>query len=390
MNICDIRECTGCMACFNICAKNAINLNLKEGFLYPVVNHDKCISCGKCKSVCPSVQSVNKSRPIDNIAYAAINKKKDIRDSSSSGGIFYTLAKNILENEGIVYGAAWSDDLRVTHIRVDKIEYLSLLQGSKYVQSDIGRIYCSVKNDLELDRSVLFSGVPCQIAGLKIFLGKEYQNLTTCEVLCHGAASPEIFNKHIEYINKKFNSRVKSVNFRFKTEQKCQNIKYRLQNEEDILLEEPMEDFYYYGFQSGILLRESCFNCKYVGLQRCADITLADFWGLEKEALTLPDNLSYPSLIFVNSEKGRNILKKNEKQWLISKRTIDEAIWGNLSLRRAVPFNKRKKYFFKNYYKYGYEKAANKYLKIHYNVKDIIKKILGKRATSVLIKVLKR
>lgn len=388
--ICNLRECTGCMACFNSCPQKAVEMQELNGFFYPKINSAVCINCGICQKVCPVHNHVSKKKPLDNTAYAVFHRDKQIRDSSSSGGVFYSLAKTVIETGGAVYGAAWTKDLSVKHIRIDSVEDISLLQGSKYVQSHIGDVYDYVKRDLKEKKPVLFSGVPCQIAGLQTYLQKEYDSLYTCEVLCHGNASPVVFREHKKYMGQKYSSKVVKIDFRYKTEEKCQNIAFEFQNGTKVILREPLEDWYYNGFLSGILLRESCYQCRYVGIERTADITLADFWGLKEGSMKFPDHMTYPSLVFVNNRRGQELLEKNRKNWEIMKRPLEEAVWGNLSLRRPIPKNKWRKKFFEEYQKYGYERAGKVCLIPHSDLKDKIKRIIGKKAATFLIKVLKR
>ncbi len=388
--ICNKEKCTGCMACFNCCPKKAIKMETENGFYFPIIDEEKCIDCGLCKKKCPSINKIIKYFPQENIAYAVINKNKNIRDTSSSGGVFYNIAKSIIQQNGVVYGAAWDSKLQVKHIRIENIDEIKMLQGSKYVQSNIDFSYNNVKRDLKFGKKVLFSGVPCQIAGLLSFLEKKYDNLYTCEVLCHGNASPIIFEEHKKYIEKINNAKLKEINFRYKTKEKCQNIQYKFDNNINVINQDPLKDYYYNGFQSGILLRDSCYKCNYIGIERCADITLADFWGIKKDSIKLDDNLCYPSLVFVNTKQGKELFEINKKDWNIFKRPIEEAIWGNLSLRRSVPINKYKKKFFTEYPINGYEETAKKFLIEHKGIKDRIKKLIGKNATAFLIKVLKR
>ncbi len=388
-SVCEKKNCTGCMACYNICPRKAISIKSYKGFYYPEINEEKCINCGLCRKTCPALNPIKKNKPMDNKCYALLNKEKKIRDNSSSGGVFYELAKYIINTGGVVYGASWDESLVVNHIRIDKPVKISLLQGSKYVQSNIKDIFKSVKQDLDNKKQVLFSGVPCQISGLKLFLKKKYENLYTVEVLCHGSASPIVFEEHKKYLEKKYNDKLKAINFRFKTEKKCQNIEYNFQNSK-ILLEDPLKDYYYLGFQDGTLDRDCCYNCKYVGIERCSDITLADFWGLKDDSFACKDKLSYPSLIFINTTKGLDLFNSIKDKFEIKERPIQEAIDGNLSLRRAVPNNKVKEKFLVEYDKKGYEIAAQKYLIIKKDYKYYIKKILGRKISQVLMKVMKR
>lgn len=388
--ICEKEKCTGCGACYNICPTKAINFKLEEGFYYPNIDQKKCIDCGMCKKSCPVENKVKKYTPYNNIAYGVINNNKEIRDTSSSGGIFYSLAKSIIEKNGIVFGASWKEDLTVEHIGIETIEEIKKLQGSKYTQSNISESYIKVKEELKKGRKVLFSGVPCQIAGLVTFLKEVYSNLYTCEVLCHGNASPEIFKEHIKYIESLNNSKVEHINFRYKTKEKCQNIEYKFSNGKNIVINKPENDYYYNGFQGGVLLRNSCYKCDYIGINRCADITLADFWGINKNEIYLQDNITYPSLVFINTEKGKELFEENRDAWLVYNRPIEEAIWGNLSLRRTTPKSKWRKKFFSKYNKYGYIKSTRTCLKQHKNLKYIIKKLIGRNVVTFLIKVFKR
>lgn len=185
MQIIEKEKCCGCSACFNTCPKNAIKMvKDKDDFEYPKIDKNKCINCGLCRKVCPVLQNNTIENNI--CAYAVYNKNEKERLSSSSGGIFVLLAKVILKENGIIYGACLDDDLQVKHIKVDKISDLPKLMGSKYVQSDINNSFRSVKEDLEKNKKVLFTGTPCQVEGLKSYLRKDYKNLYTQDIICHG------------------------------------------------------------------------------------------------------------------------------------------------------------------------------------------------------------
>ncbi len=387
--LCDKKNCTGCMACYNICPKKAINIKEYNGFYYPEIDEDKCINCGMCTKTCPALNAIEKNKPLDDKCFAILNKDKKIRNTSSSGGVFYELAKAIIDNNGVIYGASWNSSLVVNHIKVDNIANLKLLQGSKYVQSNINDIYKFVKKDLDEKKNVLFSGVPCQISGLKLFLKNDYSNLYTVEVLCHGSPSPIVFEEHKKYIENKFNDKLTGINFRFKTEKKCQNIEYTFNNKK-IVIEKPLDDYFYLGFQDGTLDRDCCFNCKYIGIERCSDITLADFWGLKDNNFECKDNLSYPSLVFVNTSKGKKLLDSVTNKFVVKERTLQEAIEGNLSLRRPLPYSKSKNLFLSKYKVIGYEQSAKKYLIMKKDYKYYVKKILGKRISRLLMRVMKR
>lgn len=388
--ICAESRCTGCMACYNACVHEAIDIKEMNGFYYPVIDIDKCKDCGKCTFVCPIHRPANKQAPLEQKAYAIFNKNKEIRDTSSSGGVFISLANNVLSKNGVIYGAAYGEDLEVKHIRVDHASELYKLQGSKYVQSSIGYCYRNVRDDLKNGCTVLFSGVSCQIAGLKQFLNKDYPNLYTCEILCHGGASPVAFKNHLAFIGQINSSMVTSVNFRHKTTERCQNLVYGFQNGTTVTFRNPLEDLYYNGFQNGTVERKGCFKCQHIGIERCGDLVLADFWGVNKEAIRKPDEISYPSLVFINTDRGREIYTECAEDWIIAERPLSEAIQGNLALKRHLPYSKWNARFFNEMYEYGYEKAAMHCLTPHFNMNEFIKRTIGPQLTHLLMKWLKR
>ena len=389
--ICEKGLCCGCEACLNICPRNAIVMIDKDGFYYPVINDDLCCNCGECIRVCPELTQVPRYAAQD-FVFAAVNKDKQIRDGSSSGGVFYSLAIEMLKIGGVVYGAELWHDMVVRHVRINKKSEIHRVQKSKYLQSSINGTYRQAQQDLINGGYVLYSGLPCQIAGLRSYLGlgSDFSRLITCELLCHGAASPIVFQSHIEYIADKLESSICDINFRYKTPQRPQCIAYTMENGKTAVVTDPMKDYFYYGFQSGILLRDSCYQCGYVGRRRCADITLGDFWGLNEGAIDKPDELAYPSLVFANTDKGRKMLDKIADNFIHVKRRMDEAAAGNLCLRRPIPKHRFHRSFFLSYAQNGYRVAASSYLIETYGWKEITKRILGRRITSWLIKVLHR
>ena len=391
-NVCETSKCTGCSACLSVCPVKAIDLKNHNGFDYPVIDENLCINCKKCVLVCPVKNPVDKTTIVNDKVIAAFNKSKVVRDSSSSGGIFYNIALDIINQGGIVYGVAWCNNL-AKHIRVETNEEIELLKGSKYLQSDIKDIFPQVENDLKNGKVVLFSGVPCQIAGLSNYIKLDLRkNLYLCEVLCHGAASPGVFEEHIKFLENENKSKITSINFRYKTEERCQNLEYKFQSGTVVLFRNPLEDLFYKGFQNGTLLRESCLDCQYIGKDRCADITLGDFWGYKytEAGISRPDEMAYPSLILMNSEKGIQLWKRVGKFFLSEERSFEEAYWGNLCFRRSLPYNKYRDRFFECFEKEGYVSARKKYLAKQYFFKDFIKIILGENITSKIIRVLKR
>lgn len=307
----DKNKCTGCRCCEKICPSNAINMiENEEGFFEPVVIKEKCINCGLCYKKCPQIND-RKSKDEENVKlYAAKNSNLEEQRSSSSGGIFSVLAKHILEQNGEVYGCGFNSQLIAEHMRISTKAELYKLKGSKYVQSNTKNTFNEVKQDLLEKKMVLYSGTPCQIAGLKAFLGKEYDNLITIDLLCHGVPSPKLLKKYIEYVQIQNNAKITNIEFRNK-EKAYWGLGYKIKitfDNNKIKYINGDEDIYINAFIQATTLREVCYNCKYTNLSREGDITLGDFWGVEKEYPKLYDKNGI-SLVLINTEKGRKIIE---------------------------------------------------------------------------------
>lgn len=297
-------KCCGCQACFNGCPKKAISMiEDNKGFKYPIVDKNKCINCGLCKKVCPVLKDDTNTNNIK--VYACINKDKNKRERSSSGGIFTLLAQEILKDGGAVIGAAFDENFEVRHICVQDDKDLQKIYKSKYVQSDINTMYVKAKDMLEKNRKVLFTGTPCQIEGLYSFLGREYENLYTHDFICHGVPSPKVWKKYKKYIEKKSGKQIKSIDFRNKTYGwKKYYLKFTF---DDSTYEDNINfDPYLKLFLNDIILRDSCYKCKFKKINRKSDVTLADFWGVEKVLPNLFDNKGI-STVIINTEKGRQL-----------------------------------------------------------------------------------
>lgn len=277
MNICERSNCTGCGSCFNICPTSAIEMvENEQGFIEPRIDEKKCINCGLCKNKCPSINSIKTEKIKE--TYAATSKNNETVLKSSSGGIFSEIANYVIENNGCVFGAAFDENLQVEHIFIEKKEEIIKLSGSKYIQSNTGTTYKAAKKELEKGRSVLYTGTPCQIAGLKSFLGKEYPSLITVDLICHGVPSQNFFNKYIEYISK--GKKITNYNFRHKekNDTNCMILTYKLNNK-IIKIKNPFVDSYYYAFLNGYIYRDNCYQCKYANCNRIGDITIRRFLG---------------------------------------------------------------------------------------------------------------
>ena len=324
-SICPKVLCTGCAACMNICPTAAISMLPDErGFGHPTIDQNRCVDCQRCVQVCP--QNERKAPETRGNIYAALAVDDKIRAESSSGGLFSLLAETVLRKGGVVFGAALQEDLHVRHIMVADVTQLHRLRGSKYVQSEIGTCYAQAKEFLHMGKNVLFSGTPCQIAALKSFLGKEYDNLLTVDILCHGVPSPAVFRKFIDSKRKETDNKVVYVNFRkkdpgwsaFSTEISYENGTTEIDNS------------FYYFFVGDYMLRRSCSECLYARSAREGDITLGDFWGYCESG---PEHIENDDLgisfVSVNTPKGEEIFHALRGRIDFAPRTIEEAVTGN-------------------------------------------------------------
>ena len=354
--ICKKDDCTGCYACFNSCPKSSIEMKEDEyGFYFPVIDETRCINCNLCKMVCPNVTSQSLRYPRK--ALAAISKNVYDYQTATSGGVATTLAKRILSENGVVYGAVMDENLSVYHERITSIDKVEKLKGSKYVQSLIKNTFLSVKKDLSKERKVLFIGTPCQCAGLRSFLHKDYKQLYVCDIVCHGVPSIKMLNDHVQAVVGK--REVDKISFRDKdgyclsifNHGKCE---YRKKG---------FYDLFCIGFLKGLYCREACYACKYAAKKRIGDLTLGDFWGFDYRKERFPVETQYGlSLILVNTEQGEVLLSECKDDLILMQRDIDEAIKGNHQLNAPSLKHKNHDKFMKLYQKYGFEEAADKTL----------------------------
>ncbi len=270
--------CTGCTACQSSCPVEAIEMvKNAKGFLYPEINQKICIDCARCKNVCPILNQKNKKSL--GKTYAGYTKDSLAHKKSSSGGIFAELAKWVLEQNGCVYGAAFDHSMTLRHIRVTSLNDLDSILGSKYVQSDLGHVFADVRADLKDDQLVLFCGTSCQVAGLKSYLGHEYSNLLTADLICHGVPSPEMFQI---YLSQVVSDKVTDYQFRNK-DRGLKKQETLIVGETGELLRQPtQENKYYQGFLKNLYIRPSCHSCTFKGLNRVSDFTLGDYWAVRE------------------------------------------------------------------------------------------------------------
>lgn len=273
-----------------------------QGFLYPLVDRLRCTECGVCRKTCPVIDRVTRAGVP--VSYACLAEDDAIREASSSGGIFTLLAERVIEDGGVVFGAVFTEDLRVVHQSTESREGLGRLRGSKYVQSEIGSTYTEVAALLDDGRHVLFSGTPCQVEGLKSLLGKTSGSLLCVDFVCHGVPSPLVWRQYVSFQEKEHGAPVRAVSFRDKSAG-WRNYALRLEfNNGDVYRQTLALDPYMMAFLRDICLRPSCYECRFKGLSRDSDITLADFWGIDHVLPGMDDDKGI-SFVMVNSELGR-------------------------------------------------------------------------------------
>lgn len=323
------KSCCGCSGCEQMCPKNCISMKPDhEGFLYPEVDESICIECGICIKHCPILTDVSRCN-IPKV-YAAKYKDSGSTFKSTSGGLFIPIAKSVLSMGGVVFGCAYDENLVAKHIKVETEDELYRLQSSKYVQSDTRGIYKQVKTELQNGKEVLFSGTGCQAAGLRSFLGKDYGNLLITDIVCHGVPSPKLFKNYIDYMGKKLGGTLTSYNFRSK-EKRGWDLYYKAENGQKSKSDYGFFDPYYSAFLYCKTYRESCYECKFANKNRVSDITLADYWGIQKFHPEFFDENGV-SLVLVNTEKGKKYLEKIKDKLEIIESDYNKASVMNANL----------------------------------------------------------
>lgn len=336
------KDCCGCSACAEICPKCCIRMQEdEEGFLYPAVDTSICVNCGLCEKVCPVLNQSDEKRPIK--VYAAINTDEDIREKSSSGGVFSMLAQKTIEDGGLVFGAKFNKNWDVVHGVSETLDGLSDFRGSKYVQSDIGISFSEAEAFLKKGRKVLFSGTACQIAGLKKFLQMDYENLLTVDVVCHGAPSSKVWREYMRSIEPD-TRKIRRVSFRDKStgwKDYCFSVK----TDNSEITQKAFDNPYMRGFLGNIYLRPSCYACPAKAGKSESDITLGDFWGISGYHPEMDDDKG-TSLVMLNTAKGLkyfSLLRYNN----ICETTFEEAVAGNPSILHSVAIPAQRDRFFR-------------------------------------------
>lgn len=348
--ICMEDICTGCMACLNTCPHKAISVGTDErGFYMPIINRDLCTDCGVCRKICPALHKPSGNHEPKKV-YAMWSKDALLRKNSSSGAVFSGLAKWILDQDGLVYGCALNEEHVAEHICISSLEELDQLRGSKYVQSRIGDIYSSVKVALKEGWKVLFTGTPCQIAGLKAFLGHaDCTNLYSMDIICHGVPSPMAFSDYMKASEEKQKARAKNISFRHK-DPGWTNFSMRIEYENERIYQEiGRKDPYLNAFLKDCLTRDCCHTCPYTSTQRMGDLTAGDFWSYVSVSHEVRNDEKGISIVLVNNEKGQRMLQAIKKDYVLQERTVSEGKRGNRCLSRPYPPSASKDLFWKTY-----------------------------------------
>lgn len=372
--------CSGCSACMTICPVKAIEMKSDfRGFKYPEIDQSKCIDCKKCQSVCPGINDSHFFAP--RIILGVKNTDENIREKSSSGGAFSLLAEYFIHrNRAVVYGAAYNDKYYVYHVRISSDDDISVLRKSKYVQSDINTCYFRCKEDLQEGNTVFFVGTSCQIDGLNKYLQREavaVDNLYTCDLVCHGVGSPQIFQDYLHDHNNRYGATV-DFDFRDKKEGwRDFKVSFSDRNGKKHKFRQN-EDYYYIFFSHSLILRDNCYHCKYAKTDRVSDFSIGDFWGVEDFFPQFSDDKGI-SIVFFNTRKSLDLLHVIRNEADTVEVTVDQARKHQVNLNHPSMKNIKTDKFWRDYQDKGYKFCRNKYAD---------GTLIGRFKRSVLIKAL--
>ena len=356
IQITDKSQCCGCTACVSICGKRAIKMQAdEEGFLYPVFNHDLCVNCHLCEYVCPIICRDNKQyNSLPHKIFAVRNKNKEILYNSSSGGAFTAIANSILNKNGIIYGAEYNEQLVVIHNKETTKTGILKFRGSKYVQSNIHGIYKDIQTQLQSGKLILFSGTPCQVEGLKNFLRRPYKNLITVDILCHGVASPLIFADYVKFINKHSIGHLQDIFMKDKTfGWGYQELRLYFK-EGSSEFNSPLSCLWNKIYYNHICNRPSCHQCRFTNLYRTGDITIGDFWNIEKSHKDFFSTLGV-SLFMINTSEGHTLWENIKQEFEAIESNINECMQPVLKSPQTEPPGRKQ--FWENYKEKGFEKV---------------------------------
>ena len=386
-------KCCGCGLCAQKCPKSAIEMKEDEyGFVYPYINKEKCINCGICKKVC-EYNKERKERIYKPKAYVAVSSNEEVLKTTASGGIFTSIAKAFIEKGGIVFGCALlkeRENFVIKHIKAEKINDLENIKGSKYVQSDITSVYEEIKEEIKKGNKVLFSGTPCQVAAIKEFTN-DNENLYTIDIICHGVPSSKMFNDYIKYISNKKNITI--TDFKFRNKAKGWGLNYSISykdsnNKEKTIIKPSFKSSYYQMFLDSYTYRENCYSCVYANNKRIGDITIGDYWGIEKEhneliVKSIKKKKKGVSCMIVNSQKGEKIINNSVSEIKSFASRFEKITRHNQQLNNPSNEPKERKYILKEYIDKGYIGINSYYERINL-IKNITKEIIYKLPKNIV------
>ncbi len=361
-------DCCGCTACEGVCPVNCISMvSDSEGFKYPKIDLTKCVNCKKCEKICPAVNKTAPENTVGERAFIGYSKNAEIRKNSSSGGIFYHLAQKVIDENGVVFGAAMIGR-EVKHTFAETKSQLKQFMGSKYVQSDMSDCFKKAKQFLDLGRRVLFSGTPCQIKGLYAYLGKNYPNLLTQDFICHGVPSPMVWDKYISFKAKSENPQVSFRDKRFGWHYFSMKIK----DNKKVSLKTLEDDWFLKLFLDNTILRPSCYSCRAKEQGSSADITIADCWSPRKVSNTIKDTDEGLSLILINSKQGNDFFDKLISSNELFAKEVDreKALASQSAISKSAPCNPKRAMFFE-----AIDKVSTEYLYENWYKKTFLKKM---------------
>lgn len=376
INIRDKKKCCGCSACYSICPQKCIDMiSDEEGFKYPKVDIKKCIDCHLCEKTCPIL---NKEEPAFKINKALIGRdnRKDIIRRSTSGGIFTSLMEYALENNGVIYGVICDENNVIRHARIMNKEdnNFNKVPGSKYVQSEITGVFQMVRDDLINNKFVLFSGTPCQVAGLKKYLQKDYANLFSVDVVCHGTPSPLLWKKYVYHQESKYKSKIVGVHFRNKTYGYHSGSMKLIFDNGKVYYGSARVDLFLKAFFSDLCSRPSCYACPFKSIHHVSDLTLFDCWSPEKLNDKIIDDDKGFTNIIVQSSRGNEMLDSLKEKLTIYSSDINMAVqYDGIMINNSVEWNKKREIFFHNLQDQELSMHCKNFLKI-----SILDKIIEK------------
>lgn len=361
IELCSTNKCTGCGACYNACPRQSITMvESVEGFLFPEINDETCVNCGLCRKVCPVI-----SKPEEFASphvYAAWNIDYGIRMTSSSGGMFYTLAKEIINRGGIVFGVVLDEEGNVYHTYTDNLAGLKPMQGSKYVQSDTRKVFWEVKKYLNEGRLVMFTGTPCQVAAMKSYMGKtSCEKLLLVDIVCHGVPANKLFKDYLNKLELKYEKKINKSSFCFRKLDAwgySPSVEFAEGSRKII---PQCDNVYMLHFLMSYTFRESCYQCQFASSTRVSDITIADFWGIGKNVPFNEDASKGCSLVLVNTEKGNIYFESVQSNIFCEQRDLNEAKVDNHNLYRPSIRPSQRDNSYNYFYSHSIDKVYDKY-----------------------------